>query len=231
MKKSILLFILIASLQGCEVLKQLEVPAKESLSNTDIIAGLKQALETGTSKSVSFLGRTDGFYGNSQFRIPFPEDVQIVEERLRGMGLDQIVDDFIRNMNRGAEHAVQLASPIFLSAIREMTFEDARTILKGPDNAATDYFRTKTSAQLSAGFKPEVQKTLDRMEVTKHWADITSTYNRIPLVRKVETDLAKYVSDQTMNALFSQLAREERLIRTDPAARVTDLMKKVFGQQ
>jgi hypothetical protein len=231
MKKLILLFVLFASLQGCDVLRQLEVPEQHRLSTTDIIAGLKQALETGTSKSVSFLGRTDGFYGSSEFRIPFPEDVQIVEQRLRGMGLDQIVDDFIRNMNRGAEQAVQLAGPIFLSAIREMTFEDAKSILQGPDNAATEYFRIKTSARLSAAFKPEVQKTLDKMEVTKHWADITSTYNRIPLVRKVETDLAKYVNDQTINALFSQLAKEERLIRTDPAARVTDLLKKVFGQQ
>lgn len=231
MKKIIVLCLFVVSLTGCEVLKNIEMPVQQPLTTSDIIAGLKQALEIGTNNSVGFLGKTDGFYGNPLFKIPFPEEAKIVEEKLRDLGMNRMIDDFIRNMNRGAENAVKLAAPIFVDAIKEMTFEDARNILKGSNDAATEYFRTKTSAKLAMLFKPEVQTTLDKVEVTKYWNDITTTYNRLPFAKKVETDLAKYVTEKTMNALFAKVAEEEKLIRTDPAARVTELLKKVFSQQ
>lgn len=222
--------LLTVSLISCEVLKQIEMPTQQPLTTGDIIAGLKQALEIGTNNSVNFLGKTDGFYGNPLFKIPFPEEAKVVEEKLRDLGMHRLVDDFIRTMNRGAENAVKLAAPIFVDAIKQMTFDDARNILRGPDDAATEYFRTKTSSRLAELFKPEVQSALDKVEATKYWSDITTTYNRIPFVRRVETDLAKYVTEKTMNALFTKVAEEEKLIRTDPAARVTDLLKRVFGQ-
>jgi len=229
MKKIIVLLAFAASFAGCEVLKQIEIPTQQPLTTTDIIAGLKQALEIGTNNSVGFLGKTDGFYGNPLFKIPFPEEAKVVEEKLRDLGMNRLVDDFIRTMNRGAENAVKLAAPIFVDAIKEMTFEDARNILRGPDDAATSYFRDKTSSRLAELFRPEVQTALEKVDATRYWGDITTTYNRIPFVRKVETDLAKYVTEKTMNALFIKVAEEEKLIRTDPAARVTDLLKKVFG--
>ncbi len=231
MKKITLAIIVIISLNSCEALKSFEVTPQLPLTTNRIITGLKQALEIGTTNSVTFLGKSDGFYGSPFFKIPFPEEVKIVEERLRSMGLNQMVDDFIKNMNRGAESAVKLATPIFIDAIKQMSFEDAQTILTGPENAATEYFKSKTSANLSELFKPEVQSTLDKMEVTKHWTEITTTYNRIPFVRKVETDLAEYVTKKTLNALFVKLAEEEKLIRTNPAARVTDVLKEVFGRK
>lgn len=230
MKKFIVFIFISTSLLGCEVLKQIEMPAAQTLTTGDIVAGLRQALEVGTNNSVSFLGKTDGFYGNPLFKIPFPEEARVVEEKLRDLGMNRLVDDFIRTMNRGAENAVKLAAPIFVDAIKQMTFDDARNILSGPDNAATEYFRTKTSSRLAELFRPEVKSALDKVEATKYWGDITTTYNRIPFVKKVETDLTKYVTEKTMNALFAKVAEEEKLIRTDPAARVTDLLKRVFGQ-
>jgi hypothetical protein len=230
MKKLIVFIFISVSLLGCEVLKQIEMPAQQTLTTSDIIAGLKQALEIGTNNSVSFLGKADGFYGNPLFKIPFPEEAKVVEEKLRDLGMHRLLDDFIRTMNRGAENAVKLAAPIFVDAIKQMSFDDARNILRGPDDAATEYFRSKTSDRLAELFKPEVQSALDRVDATKYWGDITTTYNRIPFVKRVETDLSKYVTEKTMNALFTKVAEEEKLIRTDPAARVTDLLKKVFGQ-
>jgi enolase len=132
-------------------------------------------------------------------------------------------------MNHGAENAVSKAAPIFLNAITSMTFADAKNILKGADNAATEYFKGKTTTALFGLFKPEIQKALDAVNATKYWSDITSTYNKIPFVTKIETDLAKYVTDKALTALFTQIASEEKKIRTDPLARVNDILKKVFN--
>ncbi len=140
------------------------------------------------------------------------------------------VDEFIVNMNKGASEAVKQATPIFSDAVRNMSFADAKQILQGPDNAATNYFKDKTSSQLFGLFKPKVQQTLDQVEVTKYWTDIMTIYNKIPLTQKVETDLAKYVTDKAMAGLFIKIAEEEKKIRTDPVARISDILKKVFGQ-
>ncbi len=218
------------SFQACDVIQNLEIPTGDApLTTSEIIRGLKEALNVGTNNAVQFLGKENGFYGNPLLRIPFPEEAKVVEEKLRDLGMNKLVDDFILTMNRGAEKAVQKAGPIFLNAIKEMSFEDARQILQGPDNAATEYFRTKTSASLTMAFKPDVQTTLDQVEVTRYWADITNAYNKIPFTRKVETDLAQYVTEKTVQALFVKLAEEEKKIRTDPQARVTEILRRVFG--
>ena len=218
---------------SCDILTQLESTAAgpKPLTTLDITQGLKEALQVGVNNSVSLLSKENGFYGNPGFRIPFPEEAKIVEEKLRQIGMDKMVDDFVLTLNRGAEKAVQKATPVFVGAIKQMSFSDARSILQGPDNAATDYFRKTTSRQLVTAFKPDIQTTLDEVNVTKYWGQIMSTYNKIPFVQKVETDLSQYVTEKTVNALFSQVEKEEKLIRTDPKARVTEILRKVFGQK
>jgi hypothetical protein len=232
MKKIIVsLLVMAAIFSSCDILKELEVSTASgpSLTTDEVIRGLKEALQVGTDNAIGLLSQKDGFYGNSLLKIPFPDEVKVVEEKLRSVGLNKLVDDFIMNMNRGAEQAVKKAGPIFIDAIKGITFSDARNILKGPDNAATEYFRTRTSQQLTQAFKPEVQKTLDQVDVTRYWNDVMSAYNRIPFTSKVDTDLAQYVTGKAIDGLFMKIADEEKKIREDPVARVSDILKKVFG--
>jgi len=238
MKKVSLMLLVIFSLSisSCDILKNIDISkfpelpgTSQALSTTDIIAGLKEALNVGTKNAVNILSKENGFFGDPLFKIPFPSEVKVVEDKLRQVGLGKMIDDFVKNMNHGAEQAVSLAVPIFVDAIKQMSFDDAKNILKGPDNAATEYFQNKTTSNLFNVFKPKVNETLDKVQVTKHWNDIFTAYNKIPLVKKVETDLAKYVTNKALDGLFNKLANEEKLIRTDPGARVTDILKKVFG--
>ena len=231
MKKFVILFCMISLAYSCDILQELEVSTTSgpSLTTNEIINGLKEALRVGTDNAIGTLSQKDGFYGNSLLKIPFPEEVEIIEDKLRSIGLNEMVDDFVLNLNRGAEQAVKKAGPIFMDAIRGMTFADARNILNGPDNAATEYFRTRTSQQLTNAFKPEVKNTLDQVNVTKYWSDVMSTYNKIPFTTKVDTDLAQYVTGKAIDGLFMRIAVEEKQIREDPVARVSDILKKVFG--
>lgn len=144
--------------------------------------------------------------------------------------MGKLVDDFVVSLNNAAEQAAIEAKPIFVNAVKQMTFDDAKKILNGPDNAATEYFKGRTSQQLSEAFAPKVKTSLDQVKVTKYWSEITSTYNKIPFVQKVETDLTKYATDQALKGLFHTLQGEEKKIRQDPTARVTDLLKKVFAK-
>ncbi|MEA3496798.1 MAG: DUF4197 domain-containing protein [Bacteroidota bacterium] len=221
---------------SCDILANLNledfegvIQEEQGLTNTEIIKGLKDALAVGTGNAVSLLNKEDAFNKNPKFRIPFPKEVVYVEEKLRSIGLDKVVDDFELQMNRAAEKAVVKAKPIFVSAVKNMSFADAKNILTGPDNAATEYFKKQTSNNLIAVFKPQVQNTLDEISVTKYWNNVTSAYNKIPFTKKVETDLAQYVTQKTLNALFIQLAVEEKEIRENPIKRTTAILKKVFG--
>jgi len=219
-------------LSACDILQELEVSTTSGstpLTTDEIVHGLKEALQVGTTNAINTLSKENGFYGNALLKIPFPEEVKVVEEKLRSVGLNKLVDDFILNLNRGAEKAVTKAGPIFMDAIRDITFADARNILSGSNTAATEYFRGKTSQHLTDAFKPEVQETLDQVQVTKYWSDVMSTYNRIPFTTKVETDLAQYVTEKAIDGLFIRVAEEEKQIREDPVARVTDILKRVFG--
>ncbi len=201
------------------------------VTENDVANGLKEALIKGVQKSGETAGVPDGFLKRPEIKIPFPEDVEKVETRLRQIGLGSEVDKFVESMNHGAEDAAALAVPIFTQAVKEMTVQDAWGILKGNDVAATDYLREKTSDQLYVAFEPVVKSSLEKVNATRYYADIINTYNKIPLVQKVDPDLNAYVTQKAMDGLFYLIAQEEKKIREDPLERTSDLLRKVFKMQ
>lgn len=215
---------------SCETIGKINIPTNmpNVLTEADVSNGLKEALKVGVKQSVTMLGQTDGFLNNPLFKIPFPEEAIRAKEKLEQLGMSNLVNNFITTMNHAAENAVSKATPIFLDAITSMTITDAVNILRGDKNAATEYFKAKTSTSLIALFKPEINNALNNVNATKYWTDITSTYNKIPFVNPVQTDLSQYVTDKAVSALFTQIASEENKIRTDPAARINDILKRVF---
>jgi hypothetical protein len=231
MKKSILFsFFIIALLTfpSCDALQQVSQtvgPPTES----EMVAGLKEALQVGTGNAASFLNKPGGYLDNPRFKIPLPPDVQNVADKLRQLGLGSQVDEFLTRMNRGAEDAAMEAKPIFLNAVTSMTISDAKNILLGSNNAATQYFQGKTRDALYIAFSPHIKSSLDKFQVTKYWTQITSTYNKIPLVKPIETDLIKYSTNKALDGLFLKLSDEEKDIRNNLNARTTALLQKVFG--
>jgi hypothetical protein len=206
------------------------VGGNPSLSGDDIANGLKEALTLGAQKSANQLSAVDGFFKDAAVKILLPEQAQKVEKTLRGMGMGQLVDNAILSLNRAAEDAAKSAAPIFVNAIKNMSIQDALGILKGTDTAATGYLRKTTSAQLTSTFKPVIDASLQKTDATKYWKDIFETYNKLPTTfKKVDPDLSSYATQKTMNGIFYYVAIEEKKIRKDPAAQVTDLLKKVFG--
>lgn len=203
--------------------------SEQPLTTAEVGEGLKEALINGISKGSDLVSQLDGYYKNPEIKIPFPPDVKKVENTLRDIGLGGEVDKFIMTLNRGAEDAAREAKPIFISAIRSMTIQDAWAILKGEDNAATEYLKRTTSAQLKEKFKPVIQTSLNKVNATKYYGDLVTRYNKIPLVEKVNPNLDDYATDKAVEGLFVMIAREEKNIRQDPLARTTDLLKKVFG--
>jgi hypothetical protein len=204
---------------------------KDSKSDGTIVAGLKQALEIGAGQAVSLTGTTDGYFGNAAIKILMPAKLQSVETALRAVGYGPQLDAFVLSMNRAAEKAAPAAKDIFVGAIQQMTFEDARKILSGGDTAATDYFREKTTPELTAAFKPVVEASMNEVGVTKQYKELVGRYEAIPFVGGlVSFDLDQYVVSKALDGLFLVLGDEERKIRKDPAARVTDLLKQVFGK-
>ena len=200
------------------------------LSNEDVIAGLKEALSVGARNSSDKLSALDGFFANAAIKVLMPEEAKKVESTLRNIGLGNMVDKAILSMNRAAEEASKSAAPIFVDAITSMSIQDAFGILKGSDSAATVYLKGKTTASLTNAFKPVIESALEKTNATKHWKDVFETYNKLPTTfNKVNTDLSGYVTDKALTGLFFQVALEEQKIRKDPAARVTDILKKVFG--
>jgi len=192
--------------------------------------GIKEALAQGVTNAVLNLNKTDGFFGSEIYKMLLPPDAKKVETSLRKVGMGAQVDKAILSINRGAEDAVAFAKPIFLDAIKEMTLTDALNIVKGNKDAATQYFKTKTSAKLIEAFTPSVKTSLDKVEATKYYGDIVTTYNKFPTtLNKVNPDLPSYVVGKAVDALFDQVAKEEANIRANPAARATDILKKVFG--
>lgn len=202
-----------------------------TLSSTEVAEGLKQALRQGISKGADQAAREGGYYQNPRLRIPFPEEAQRVEQQLRQIGLGNEVDRFILTLNRGAEEAAKEAKPIFIEAIRSMSIQDAWNILRGEEDAATQYLRRTTGDQLRAKFQPVISRALDQVNATRYYSDIVSTYNRIPGVNKADPDLEAYATNKAIDGLFILVAEEERNIRENPVARTTELMKKVFARQ
>jgi hypothetical protein len=202
-----------------------------ALTNDEIIAGLKEALEVGTEKAVALVSQADGYYRNPDIKIPLPESVQKVEKFLRTAGYGQKVDAFELSMNRAAERAAPEAKSIFRDAITQMSFEDAGKILNGRDNEATLYFEDKTSGQLRELFKPIVKDAMGEVGVTRSFQDLNAKAKSIPFGKSLSFDLDQYVTDGALEGLFKMLAEQEKQIRTQPAARVTDLLQKVFAGQ
>lgn len=222
---------LIFSLTACETAQQVLSgmnTGNGALSGSEIAAGLKEALTIGTQNSSNRLSAVDGFFGNAAIKILMPEEAKKVESALRNIGLGSLVDKAVLSINRAAEEASKSAAPIFVNAIREMTITDAMGILKGGDYAATDYFKTKTTAALSNAFRPVIEKALAKTDATKYWGDVFSAYNKFA-AKPVNTDLTGYVTEKSINGIFYEVGLEEQKIRKDPAARVTELLKKVFG--
>ncbi len=199
-----------------------------SLSRDEIISGLKEALSIGAQKSGDKLSIADGFFKDAAVKILMPSEATKVESKLRMLGIGKMVDDAILSLNRAAENASKSAAPIFLEAIKKMTLQDALSILKGKDTAATSYLRNTTSPQLILAFKPVIDASLQKVNATKYWNDVFTAYNKVSFT-KVDTDVSSYVTSKALNGIFYYVADEEKKIRTNPAERVNDLLRKVFG--
>ncbi|MFQ6078116.1 MAG: DUF4197 domain-containing protein [Thermodesulfobacteriota bacterium] len=206
-----------------------EVLRGGELSESKIIRGLKEALQIGTGNAVLNVSQIDGYYKNPKIRIPLPEDVQKVEKILRAAGYGPKVDAFRLSMNRAAERAAPEAKSLFIDSIKQMTFSDAKKILRGRDNEATLYFEDKTRGRLNELFKPIVHTAMSEVGVTRWYQELDAKVRSIPFAERMSFDLDRYVTDKGLDGLFFMVAEEERKIRRDPAARVTDLRKEVFG--
>ncbi|MBI9052877.1 MAG: DUF4197 domain-containing protein [Bacteroidales bacterium] len=202
---------------------------KSVLSEEEIGKGLKEALTIGIEKGVEQLSKQDGYFKDPEIKIPMPKEAKSVEEKLCAIGQGKKVDQAIKSMNRAAEDAASEAKGLFVAAIKEMTLNDALGILKGEDDAATRYLENHTRDQLVEKFKPIIKTSLNKVGATKHWKTVFSSYNKIPFIKKVNPNLDDYVTDLAIDGLFIQIAKEEVEIRKNPVARVTDLLKKVFG--
>ncbi len=206
------------------------VSGNNSLSNDDIIKGLKEALSVGTNNSTASASKLDGYYKNPLIKIPFPKEAKDVKSTVESLGMKKQVDQFVMTLNRAAEDAAKKAAPIFLDAITHMTINDGVNILKGSDDAATQYLKTNTNSALAAEFKPIIKQSLQKVEITKYWNPLMKTYNKMPFVKRVNPNLDDYVTQKAIEGLFTLIAQEESKIRKDPAARVNDILKKVFGR-
>ncbi len=204
---------------------------KSSLSNQKIADGLKEALSVGTGNAVKATGKTDGYFKNEAIKILMPEKMRTLERGLRGIGQGPKVDEFILSMNRAAEKAAPLAKDIFIGAIKQMTFDDAKKILGGGDTAATEFFKAKTTTNLTEAFTPIVKKATDDVGVTKQYKDLTAKAQAVPFLKSQTLDVDQYIVGKALDGLFFMVAEEEKKIRKDPAARVTSLLKDVFGRK
>ncbi|MFN4248901.1 MAG: DUF4197 domain-containing protein [Flavipsychrobacter sp.] len=203
-----------------------------NLSNNEIVSALRQALEIGTKNASGRLNVTNGFFGNQIIKVLMPPEARQIETTLRSLGMGAQVDKAILSMNRAAEDASGKAVPIFVNAITGMSIQDGLSILQGGQGAATNFLKNRTTVALTSEFRPVIQNSLNKVGATRYWADIVNIYNRLPTVRnKVNPDLAGYVTERALNGLFVTIADEENKIRLDPASRVTDLLKKVFGSK
>jgi len=240
MKKSIYTTILIVLINSLSVQAQISklkkgleksgisLPANQTVSEEEVGNGLKEALNNGIEKGVKQLSIKDGYFKDEQIKLLMPEEALQVESKLRKLGQGSKVDAMIESMNRAAEDAASSSKELFVSAIKNLSVNDAMSILKGEDNAATVYLSSETRTQLIAKFKPIIKTSLDKVGATKHWTTVFNSYNKIPMVQKVNPDLVGYATDKAIDGLFIQIAKEELEIRKNPAARVTDLLKKVF---
>lgn len=234
MLKKIIVFLLIFNLTACAELQQVVDALPQSgsvLSNTDIASGLRQALDLGIDKQVSKLTQQDGFFKNDLVKILLPEELQKVDDALRKIGLSSLADDGLKVLNRAAEDAVKEATPIFINAVKDITFDDAKNILLGADNAATSYLTSKTQTELYSKFKPVINNSFGKVGADQIWTNLITKYNSIPLTNNVNPDLTDYVTNEALKGVYTMIAVEEKDIRTKVSSRSTDLLKKVFALQ
>ncbi len=233
MKKIILILLATTTLSGCAELQQVvdQLPQGTGISQLDIANGLKEALDNGIDKQVSKLTATDGFFKNEAVKILLPQELQVVDTKLRQIGLSSLADEGLKVLNRAAEDAVKEATPIFVSAVKNMTFTDAKNILMGNNVAATTYLETSTSNALYAKFNPVIKNSFSKVGADKVWTNIITKYNSVPFVTKVNPDLTDYTTNKAMEGVFKMIAVEEQNIRTNLNSRTSDLLKKVFALQ
>jgi hypothetical protein len=205
--------------------------ATPALSNEEVIKGLREALSIGTNSSTATASKLDGYYKNARLYIPWPEEAKDMREKLVKLGMQKKITEFETSLNRAAEEAAKKAAPIFLDAITKMSVSDGFAILKGADTAATNYLRKNSYQPLYDQFMPIVKEAIAKVKVTSYWNPLVTKYNKLPGVKKQNPDLDDYVTKRAANGLFILIADEEAKIRKDPMARVTDLLKKVFGSK
>ncbi len=225
-----MLLCLAVSLASCDVLSNIPNTNTAPLTEGEAGLGIREALDQGVGRGISLLNKEDGFFGNAVYKVLLPPEAQRIESTMRQLGMSALVDKAILQINRAAEDAVGSARPIFVEAIKELTIADALNIIRGSDTAATQYFKQKTTNKLIAAFMPTIKSSLEKFSATKYYGDVINTYNRFPTtINKINPDLPSYVVGQTVNALFDQIGKEEAAIRANPAARTTQLLKRVFG--
>ncbi len=199
------------------------------LSDSKIVAGLKEALQIGTSNAINLTGRVDGFFKNAAIKILLPKQLDTLAKGLRIAGQSQMVDEFTLSMNRAAEKAAPEARKIFVDAVKQMSFEDARKILFGNDTAATEYFKAKTSTRIISAFRPIIEKSMDQVGATRQYKELIGRFQNLPFARSQSLDIDQYVVNKSLDGLFYMVGEEEKRIRKDPIARVSSILKDVFG--
>lgn len=230
--KRILLGIVALQLMGCAELQQVvnQLP-QVGIGNTEIAQGLREALNQGIEKQVGKLAGENGFYGNALTKILLPDELQKVDRTLRDIGLGSLADEGLKILNRAAEDAVGTATPIFVEAVKGISFEDARGILMGADNAATQYLERTTRAKLYDSFSPIIKNSFQKVGADQIWSNIITKYNSLPLTADVNPDLTDYTTGEALAGVYTMIAVEEKEIRTKVSSRTTDLLKKVFAVQ
>ncbi|SMC61655.1 DUF4197 domain-containing protein [Cellulophaga tyrosinoxydans] len=233
MKNKILTFSLCLFFFSCNELQQVvnQLPQGGVIGNDQIASGLREALNFGIEKQVTKLTQTDGFFKNEMVKILLPEELQKVDNTLRKMGLSNLADEGLKVLNRAAEDAVQEATPIFVNAVKGITFNDAKQILLGSDDAATNYLKSTTETQLYASFNPVIKNSFEKVGADQVWNNLITKYNDIPFVTKVNPDLTDYVTQQALKGVYTMISVEEKEIRTKTASRTTALLQKVFALQ
>lgn len=223
-------FILFSCTSQAQILQKAKglIGGDAAFTKEEATNALKQALEQGTVKGVNLISQVDGYLKNPEINIPFPPEAQNVEQKLRAIGLDKQVDEAVESLNRAAEDAASEAKDIFIAAIKGLTIQDAINIVKGEKDAATQFLERETTNDLTIKFSPIIDASLKKVNATKYWGDVMGAYNKIPLVKKVDTDLTAYVTQKAIDGLFVMIAREELNIRQNPGARTTELLNKVF---
>jgi hypothetical protein len=229
MKKIMFALSFAVLLSGCDVLQNLPA-GTGAVTEAEAGQGIKEALSQGIANAVLQLNKEDGFFKDAFYKIILPPEAKKVENTLRDLGMGKIVDKAILQINRGAEDADGYAKPIFIDALKNMTLQDAIGLVKNGDTSATHFFREKTTAKLSTAFLPVIKSSLNKTEATKYYGDIVNTYNSFPTtLKKINPDLAGYVTERATNALFDLISKEEKNIRQNPLARTSDILRKVFG--